>query len=101
MRTYTADPYNIDLGTITTATGLSLVTASFNSLALTAPVTPIITGAIASYMFKINSMNGLYSNNAGLLQVFFPQEITLSLQSTSSCIAIATTYNLNCVVNLS
>ena len=45
------EEYRIDLATVTTATGLTLQPAAFSSIALKAPISPIVTGAVDTYTF--------------------------------------------------
>jgi hypothetical protein len=99
LRTFTVDPFAIDLGLISDATGLTLTTAAFSAIALDKPVTPIVVGALDTYSFKITSANGIYANLQGMLEAFFPSEIKIATAGSPTCTAIATMTNLNCVVN--
>ena len=44
IRTYTVDPYNIDLATVSNAVGLTLLPAPYSVVSITSPVSPIVTG---------------------------------------------------------
>lgn len=49
IRTYTVNPYNIDLVAVSNAVGLTLVTAPYSVVSITSPASPIVTGLISTY----------------------------------------------------
>jgi dethiobiotin synthetase len=75
IRTYTEEEYKIDLSTLTTVQNLDLQTASFTTLVLKSPVSPIVTGALATYEIQIISFNGIYPQSKGKMEIIFPPEI--------------------------
>lgn len=59
IRTYTVEEYKINVAYVTGIANLELLTAEYSKLRRASPITPIITGALESYEFKIVSFNGL------------------------------------------
>jgi hypothetical protein len=99
IRTYTVEGYKIDLATVTTATGLLLKPAPFGEIALSAPLSPILTGAKDTYTLTFTSVNGIAANSQGMAQVIFPSEIVLAGDASSSCSASVSSTSMSCVID--
>lgn len=103
IRTYTADDFKIDLAQVIGISNLSLFTSNYSSIGRNSPISPILTGALDNYEFKISSANGIQPNNMGKLEIIFPPDIKFSSPSdgsTPSCSSSAGTSTLACQINL-
>ena len=86
----------IDSGTTSSAPQLSL---SVNSLtgSLTSPSSPIVVGALSTYIFSLTNPNNYIPANGGSLVIVFPSAITI--QSGATCTGTANGNTLTCSVN--
>jgi hypothetical protein len=99
ISTYTSAYKLIDAINITDAYGLGLLAASFESLSIISPISPIVTGTSSTYKLYIKSINGIVYST-GLLQVTFPSKCVIPT-TTTSCKATANGYTLSCTVDQS
>jgi hypothetical protein len=78
-----------------------LFTSNYTSISRNSPISPILTGALDNYEFKITSFNGIQANNLGKIEITFPPEIkfiTTTDSSTPTCSSSAGTSTLTCKI---